>query len=74
MQGAVDKIQAFMSDLVGNVKPTAVRVAKSASATAQRVVKKTRTAATSKKAKAKTKRVIARKSKSKARSVKKARR
>lgn len=75
MQGAVDKIQEFMSDLVDTVKPAAVRVAKGASATAKRVVAKTkRAAAKTKRATAKTKRTTTRKSIAKSRSVKKARR
>ena len=60
MQGAVDKIQEFMSDLVGNVKPTAARVAKGVSATAKRAVTKTKRAmTTTKRAATKTKRATA---------------
>lgn len=75
VQGAVDKIQEFMSGLVRNVKPAAVRVAKGASATAKRVVTRTQRAITkTKRATAKTKRTTTRKSIAKSRSVKKARR
>jgi hypothetical protein len=74
VQGAVDKIQEFLSELVRNVKPAAMAVAKDASATAKRVVANSRAAAKARRATTKTKRTTTRKAIAKSRSVRKARR